>query len=164
VNAGYREDYRQRVVESAVIGPDPITGQVFASRDRISERIRRNVPSVDFSGEYDPNDRQSLSVSASWMRRGGLRTYTQLDDGALESGAVTSSSRRFSSGHDPENDYNTMLRLTQKLSEPGESLDIFPAPLELSSARALRLRQRFLCTAGAHVLQRPQLHRGSRRY
>ena len=131
LNAGYREDYRQRTVDSLVTGPDPTTGQVLVSRDRISEHTIRNIPSIDFSGELDPSERQSLSGSASWTRRGGLRTYTQVDDSTVGSGwpmglpgPVTSSTERLSRGHDPENDYNTTLRFSQKLSDPGETLDL----------------------------------------
>jgi hypothetical protein len=77
LNAGFREDYRDRTIQSVVIGPDPTPpGQVLESREQAYQRIRRNIPSVGFSGEYDPNDRQSLAVSASWLSRGGLRTYT----------------------------------------------------------------------------------------
>lgn len=124
LNAGYRKDYRQRTVQSELTGPDPTTGQVLSSRDHISEHIHRDTPSVDLSSEYDPNDHQSLSGSASWSRRGGLRTYTQLDESTLESGAATSFSRRLSSGHDPENDYNTTLQFTQKFNNPGETLGL----------------------------------------
>jgi outer membrane receptor protein involved in Fe transport len=60
----------------------------------------------------------------SWLRRGGLRTYTQFDDSTLPSGAVTSSTRRITSGHDPENDYDMTLRFTQKFGKPGETLDL----------------------------------------
>ena len=124
LNAEYRKDYRQRTVQSQVIGPDPVSGQVLESRDHISEHLRRNIPRVDFSAEFAPNELQSFSGSASWTRRGGLRTYTQLDDHALQSGAVSSSTRRLSSGHDPEDDYNTTLRFSQKFHRPGETLDI----------------------------------------
>jgi outer membrane receptor for ferrienterochelin and colicin len=124
LNAGYRQDYRQRTVQSVVIGPDPTTGQARESRDQISEHIHRGVPAVDFSGEYDLDDHQSVAGLASWARRGGLRTYTQLDDSALQSGAVTSSTQRVSSGHDPEDDYNATLRFSQKLNEPGATLDL----------------------------------------
>ena len=124
LNAGYREDYRQRTVESEVTGSDPTTGQVLVSRNRIGEHAIRNIPSIDFSSEFDPNDSQSLSGSASWTRRGGLRTYTQVDDSTLGSDAVIGSTRRLSRGHDPENDYNTTLRFTQKFSQPGETLDL----------------------------------------
>ncbi|HEY1214110.1 MAG TPA: outer membrane beta-barrel family protein [Bryobacteraceae bacterium] len=123
LNAGFREDLRLRTVKSVVVGPDPATGQALESRDYASQRLRRNIPSVDFSSEYDPNESQSLSASASWLSRGGLRTYTQLDTSTLASGAVTSSTRRLTSGHDPEDDYNTTLRFTQKFSSPGETLD-----------------------------------------
>jgi outer membrane receptor protein involved in Fe transport len=124
LNAGYREDYRQRTVESEVVGADPTTGQVLVSRNRLGEHAIRNIPSIDLAGELDPNDRQSLSGSASWTRRGGLRTYTQVGDSILGSGDVTSSTQRLSRGHDPENDYNTTLRFTQKLDEHGEALDL----------------------------------------
>src|SRR4029077_9299769 len=123
LSAGFREDYRERTIQSAVTGPDPATGQVLESRDNADQRIRRNIPSVSFSAEYDPNDRQSLSGSASWLSRGGLRTYTQYEVSSLESGTVTSATRRITSGHDPENDYDMTLRFTQKFSKPGENLD-----------------------------------------
>jgi len=123
LNAGFREDYRSRTIDSRVIGPDPTTGQVLESHDDASQLIRRNIPSVGVSGEYDPNNRQSIAVSASWLSRGGLRTYTQGDAITLESGAVTSATRRLTSGHDPEDDYDATLRFTQKLRRPGEMLD-----------------------------------------
>ena len=123
LNAGFREDYRSRTIDSRVIGPDPTTGQVLESQDHASQLIRRNIPSVGVSGEYDPNNRQSIAVSASWLSRGGLRTYTQGDAITLESGAVTSATRRLTSGHDPEDDYDTTLRFTQRLRRPGEVLD-----------------------------------------
>ena len=124
LSAGYREDYRQRTVETELTGTDPTSGQVLVSRNRIDEHSIRGIPSIDFSGEVDPNDRQSLSGAASWTRRGGLRTYSQVSDSILGADTVTSSTERFSRGHDPENDYNTTLRFTQKLSEPGETLDV----------------------------------------
>ena len=124
IAAGYRTDYRQRHILSQVTGADPVTGEVLTSTDQVRERLRRNVPSLDVTAEYDPSDRQAISASASWSRRGGLRTYTQLDQQGLTPGAVTSSTRRFSSGHDPENDYNTTLRFSQKLNAAGEALDL----------------------------------------
>lgn len=122
-SAGYRQDYRQRLAQSEVIGPDPATGVVLDSRDQISERIRRNVPSAGLSGEYQLNDRQSVAAAASWYGRGGLRTYTQTDDGTDTAGSMTSSTQRLSSGHDPENNYDTSLRFTQKLARTGETLE-----------------------------------------
>ena len=123
VSAGFREDYRERTIQSVVIGPDPTTGQVLESHDHADQLIRRNIPSVGFSSEYDPNERQSITVSGNWLSHGGLRTYTQYDVSTLESGAVTSSTRRLTSGHDPENDYDAKLQFTQRFSTPGETLD-----------------------------------------
>ena len=123
LNAGFREDYRERTIQSVVIGQDPTTGQVLESQDHADQLIRRNIPSVGFSSQYDPNDRQSIAVSGNWLSHGGLRTYTQYDVSTLESGAVTSSTRRLTSGHDPEDDYDAKLRFSQKFSKPGETLD-----------------------------------------
>ena len=123
VNAGYREDYRSRNIQSQVIGPDPTTGQVLDSQDRATQHIRRNVPTLGVSGEYGLNELQSLSGSLSWMKRGGPRTYSQLDSSSLASGTVTSATARQTSGHDPEDDYNATLGFTQKFSKPGETLD-----------------------------------------
>jgi outer membrane receptor protein involved in Fe transport len=123
VNAGFREDFRERTIQSVVTGPDPVTAQVLESQSHADQVIRRNIPSVGFSTEYDPNDRQALSLSGSWLSHGGLRTYTQYDVSTLESGAVTSSTRRLTSGHDPEDDYDAKLRFSQKFSKPGETLD-----------------------------------------
>lgn len=123
VNAGYREDYRARSIHSQVIGPDPTTGQVLDSQDHASQHIRRDVPTLGLSGEYDPNQLQSLSGSISWMKRGGLRTYSQVDSSSLASGIITTSTGRLTSGHDPEDDYNATLGFTQKFTTPGETLD-----------------------------------------
>ena len=123
VNAGFREDFRERTIQSVVKGPDPVTGQVLESESHADQVIRRNIPSVGFLSEYDPNDRQALALSGSWLSHGGLRTYTQYDVSTLESGAVTSSTRRLTSGHDPEDDYDAKLSFSQKFSKPGETLD-----------------------------------------
>jgi outer membrane receptor protein involved in Fe transport len=124
LSAGYRQDYRQRLAQSEVIGPDPTTAVVLDSHDQISERIRRNVPSAAWSGECQLNDRQSVAAAASWYARGGLRTYTQTDGSIDPAGTVTSSTQRMSSGHDPENNYDTSLRFTQKLARTGETLEL----------------------------------------
>lgn len=124
LSAGYRQDYRQRLAQSEVIGPDPTTGIVLDSRDEISERIRRNVPSAGLTGEYQLSDRRSITAAASWYARGGLRTYVQTDDSIDPAAVVTSSTQRHSSGHDPENNYDTSLRFTQKFARTGETLDL----------------------------------------
>jgi outer membrane receptor protein involved in Fe transport len=124
VTAGFREDYRERTVQSVVIGPDPTTGEVLQSQDHAEQLIRRNVPSVGISSEFDLNDKQSIFLSGNWLSHGGLRTYSQYDVSALESGVITSSTRRLTSGHDPEDDYDAKLRFSQKLSKAGETLDL----------------------------------------
>jgi len=122
--AGYRQDYRHRFIQSDLVAPDSTTGQRIDNKSSIDERVRREVPTARMSGEYALNDRQSLSGSASWADRGGLRTYTELNDGSTPSGVIMSSSRRLSSGHDPETDLDERLGFAQKLRFPGETLDL----------------------------------------
>jgi outer membrane receptor protein involved in Fe transport len=121
--AGYRRDFRERVIQSNVMAPEPTTGQITDSNSSINERIRRSVPTAGLSAGYALNDRQSISGSVNWGERGGLRTYTQLNGSSTPLGVVTSSSRRLSTGHDPETDMDEKLGFTQKLGRPDETLD-----------------------------------------
>ena len=121
--AGYRQDYRQRLIQSDVMAPDPATGLPTDSRSSINERIRREVPTVALSAEYALSDAQSFTGSVKWSDRGGLRTYTQLND-SNTAGVPTNSARRLSSGHDPETDYDERIGFSQKLNRPGETLEL----------------------------------------
>ena len=122
--AGFRHDYRQRLLESDVRAPNPTTAQLLDSNSSLNERIRRQAPTVGLSAEYALDDRQSVSGSVRWNERGGLRTYTQLNDSSTPAGLLTSSSRRISAGHDPETDYDERLGFLRKLARPGEEIDI----------------------------------------
>jgi outer membrane receptor protein involved in Fe transport len=124
LTGGYRQDYRERRVESSVVAPDPTTAEIINSANNINERIRREVPNAKLTAEYAFNDRQSVSGSASWADRGGLRTYTQLDDSSAPDATLLSSTRRLSSGHDPETDLDERLAFAQKLGAAGETLDV----------------------------------------
>ena len=123
-SAGYRQDYRHRFTQLDLVAPDSTTAQLIDNKSSIDERIRREIPTVRLSGEYALNERQSFSGSASWADRGGLRTYTELNDSSTPSGVITGSSRRLSSGHDPETDLDEKLGFTQKFGSPGETLDL----------------------------------------
>jgi outer membrane receptor protein involved in Fe transport len=122
--AGFRHDYRQRLLESNVQAPDPTTAQVLDSNSSLNERVRRQAPTAGLSSEYTLDDRQSVSGSLTWSKRGGLRTYTQLNESSTPSGMLTSSSQRLSSGHDPETDYDERLGFTRKLGRAGGELDL----------------------------------------
>ena len=122
--AGYRQDYKRRLIQSDVLAPDPTTAQRVDSRSSTDERIRRAVPTVALSAEYALSDRQSVSASVNWADRGGLRTYTQRNDSSAPAGVATSSTQRLSAGHDPEIDYDGKLGVSRKLGRPGEELDL----------------------------------------
>jgi outer membrane receptor for ferrienterochelin and colicin len=120
--AGFRQDYRERLLESEVRAQDPTTGQLLDSSSSLNERIRRQVPMAGLSAEYALDERQSLSGSLAWTERGGFRTYTQLNENRTPAGVITSSSQRLSSGHDPETDYDGRLGYARKLGRAGEEL------------------------------------------
>ena len=122
--AGFRHDYRRRLLASRVQATDPTTGQVSDSESNLRERVRRQVPTAGLSTEYALSDRQSVSGSVSWTERGGLRTYTQRNESSTPSGALISSTGRLSSGHDPETDYDERLALTRRLGRTGEELEL----------------------------------------
>jgi outer membrane receptor protein involved in Fe transport len=122
--AGFRHDYRRRLLESNVQAPDPTTAQVLDSNSSLNERVRRQAPTAGLSAEYALDDRQSVSGSLTWSKRGGLRTYTQLNESSTPLGVLTSSSQRLSSGHDPETDYDERLGFTRKLGRAGGELDL----------------------------------------
>jgi outer membrane receptor protein involved in Fe transport len=122
--AGFRHDYRRRLLESNVQAPDPTTAQVLDSNSSLNETVRRQAPTAGLSAEYALDDRQSVNGSLTWAKRGGLRTYTQLNESSTPSGVLTSSSQRLSSGHDPETDYDERLGFTRKLGRAGGELDL----------------------------------------
>jgi outer membrane receptor for ferrienterochelin and colicin len=124
VTGGFRHDVRQRMVDSDVHALATPVAQPLDSNSSLNERIRRQVPTVGASAEYALDDRQSVRGSVNWMERGGLRTYTQLNNGSTPSGVLTSSSQRMSAGHDPETDYDEKLGFSRKLARPGEEIDI----------------------------------------
>jgi outer membrane receptor for ferrienterochelin and colicin len=120
----YRQDYRQRSIQSDLLAPDTTTGQLVDNSSSINERLRRIVPPVSLTGQYALNDRQTVSLDASRGGRAGLRTYTEINGGSTAAGAVTSSTERLSSGHDREIDSDMRLGFSQKLQQAGETLDL----------------------------------------
>ena len=123
VTAGYRQDFRQRLTQSGVLAADPNTSALTQSRSDTYEKVRRNVPTVGVSVGYAFNDQQSVSASVNWDTRGGQRTYDQINESNSAFGTITRSSRRQSTGRDPQSDYDGKLGFSQKLSRAGESLD-----------------------------------------
>jgi outer membrane receptor protein involved in Fe transport len=124
LNTGYKQDYRERQVESTTVALGSAGAPTLTSTNTINERIRREVPWIRSAVEYTLNDRQLFSGSASWDDRGGLRTYTQLDNSSTPDGVLTGATRRFSSGHDPATDIDERLGFTQKFDDPDEKLTL----------------------------------------
>jgi outer membrane receptor for ferrienterochelin and colicin len=124
VTGGFRHDYRQRMLDSNVHALGTPTVQPLNSNSSLNERVRRQVPTLGASAQYALDDRQSVSGSVNWMKRGGLRTYQQLNNNITPAGVLTSSSQRLSAGHDPENDYDGKLVFSRKLARPGEEINL----------------------------------------
>jgi outer membrane receptor protein involved in Fe transport len=124
ITATYRQDYRQRLIQSDLLAPDAMTGQLVDNRSSIDETIHRAVPPIAIKTQYELNDRQTVSLDASRTGRAGLRTYTEVNDSSAPPGAITSSMGRLSYGHDREIDSDMRLGFSQKLGQPGEMLDL----------------------------------------
>ena len=122
--AGFRQDYRQRLLSSNVLALDSATRQKSESTSSLNELIRRQAPTAGLSAQYALSDRQTVSASLSSTRRGGLRTYTQLNDTASPPPALSTSTERLSSGRDPEVSYDERMGYTKTLARAGEELDL----------------------------------------
>jgi outer membrane cobalamin receptor len=124
VDAGFRHDERQKLLESDMRSPLTPAASTLNSRSVLLEQSRRGVPSASTHAEYALDEKDSVSGSFSWLRIGGPRNYPQTTTTTDASGTVTSVSERLSRGHDPETDYDERLGYVRKLARPGEELDI----------------------------------------
>jgi outer membrane receptor for ferrienterochelin and colicin len=124
VNAGFRHDERQKLLESDVRSPLTPAAITLDSRSVLLEHSWRDVPSASANAEYARDEKDSLSGSFSWQRSGGPRNYTQTTTTTDASGAVTGTSERLSRGHNPETDYDERLGYVRKLARKGEELDV----------------------------------------
>jgi outer membrane receptor protein involved in Fe transport len=123
LSAGFRRDTRQRTIGSDVQVASTSTTPPIDESSLLQERARRQIPTANAKVDYALDDQQSLSAAVSWLKRGGPRTYTQLNDSSTPSGALASS-RRLSTGHDPETEYDGRLGYTKKFTQPGEELEL----------------------------------------
>jgi outer membrane receptor protein involved in Fe transport len=124
LSAGYRHDFRERLLASDVRSPLTPPGQQEDSTSVLSEQSHREVPSASARVDYALDERNSLNGSFSWLRRGGPRAYALTDTTTGAAGTVSSATERLSHGHDPNTDYDERLGYVRKLAHPGEALEI----------------------------------------
>jgi outer membrane receptor for ferrienterochelin and colicin len=124
VDAGFRRNERQKLLESDIRSPLTPPASTLDSRDALLEHSWRDVPSASADVQYALDEKDSMSGAVSWQRDGGPRHYTQTTTITDASGAVTGVSGRLSAGHDPEADYDERLGYVRKLARQGEELDI----------------------------------------
>ncbi len=122
VSALYRQDLRHRLQSSDLIAPDS-TGALVDSESRMNEDIHRAIPPVAVAAEYALDDRDSLNIALGRTGRGGLRTYTELNDTVMAGNGITQASQRLSSGHDAEVDYDEKLGFTRQLGGSNDSIN-----------------------------------------
>jgi outer membrane receptor protein involved in Fe transport len=122
-SAGFRHDFRERSLGSDVrVAGTPTTPPV-EEVSTLNERAHRAIPTAATRVDYEIDDQQSVSGSLNWMKRGGPRTYTQINTSSTN-GSLLSSEQRLSTGHDPETEYDERLGYTRKLARPGEMLEL----------------------------------------
>jgi outer membrane receptor for ferrienterochelin and colicin len=89
VSAGYRHDYRERLLESDVRSPLTPPALQQQATSVLDEQSYRDIPSAGARADYVLDERDSLNGSVSWLRRGGPRAYTQTDTTLDATGTVT---------------------------------------------------------------------------
>lgn len=124
VDAGFRHDERQKLLESDMRSPLAPVASTLDSRSELLEHRWRDVPSASTDVEYALDEKDSMNGSFNWLRTGGPRNYTQTTTTTDASGTVTGVSERLSRGHDPETAYDERLGYVRKLAREGEELDI----------------------------------------
>jgi outer membrane cobalamin receptor len=124
VDAGFRHDERQKLLESDMRSPLTPAASTLDSRSALLEHRWRDVPSASADAEYALDEMDSMSGSFSWQRTRGPRNYTQTTTTTDASGTVTGVSERLSRGHAPDTDYDERLGYVRKLARKGEELDI----------------------------------------
>jgi len=115
LTAGFRHDYRDRLLQSDVRTPNGGAGSTVDSASVLREQIHRQVPALGLSSQYAWDENQSLRASVDWSERGGLRSYAQRNDGTAADGALESLAQRSSRGHDPEFSHDEKLGYTRDL-------------------------------------------------
>jgi outer membrane receptor protein involved in Fe transport len=121
---GLRRDIRRRVATRDRIAADPTGGEPAASRERVDEQISRLIPLAKFSVDYDLGGGRSVGASFNHREQAGPRNFEQHDERGPAGLASTSISDRHSDGHEWNVSDAKGLTFAQKLSRPGETLDL----------------------------------------
>jgi outer membrane receptor protein involved in Fe transport len=125
---GVRQDARERLTATSRVVLDPVSNSQVASTQSVDEHQMRLTPSAKLGVDYDLNDRQSLSLSASHRELSGNRHFDQhLTDGP-SGGPAGGVLADISDRHDDGKDWNVItsegLRFDQKLWRPNETLSL----------------------------------------
>lgn len=148
INAGFRHDARRRMIESDVLFANGNSSSLVHDTSVLRERAQRQMPTAGAKASYDFDDKDRLTAAVSWQSRGGLRTYTQLND-TMSGADVLAASQRQSRGHDPRSQVDTQVGYIRRFDREGEEL-------ELSLHRsASRQRERYDYTNDSFVPPAP---------
>jgi UDP-glucuronate 4-epimerase len=121
---GLRQDTRKRIVDSTLVAVDPNTNNLAVSREHLYETLRRQIPSVKGSIDYQFNPHQSVEFSFSQRERSGSRFFDQHDSTTVQDGTPVAASDRHSDGHERRVNGDQTLRFTQILRQPEETLEL----------------------------------------
>ncbi len=120
---GFRQDDRQRRVESQLRASDPSTGQAELSHEVSDQQMRRLLTTLKGGLDYRLNANQSLGLDLSARERNGNRFFDQHDEARLADGTATHVSDRHSDGHEWSLSSEQTLRFRQLLRSPDDTLD-----------------------------------------
>ena len=124
LHAGFRRDYRERLMRTTTTGQDPATGVAQQSVSALDESMFRNIPNIGASATMARDATSTWQGDVNWSGRGGLRNYTQSDTSLLASGSISSATQRLSRGHDPEGTFAAALESQTRLGRNDGKLTV----------------------------------------
>ena len=124
LSIGLRQDVRDRLSKDNRVAVDPSTGLSSQSAQRINETIRRLVPSVKASVDYEIDDGESVGASFSHRNLAGARHFIQQDASGPAAGLIDSLSDRYSHGTEWDTYEDQGLTYDRQLGSPDETLSL----------------------------------------
>jgi outer membrane receptor protein involved in Fe transport len=122
--ATLRQDDRRRQLNDSRAVLDPTLHQQVLSREVLNEALHKFSPLAKGGLDYRLTPKSTLSLEFSHGERGGDRFFDQHNQSNPAGQPLSSSTTRYSDGHDWREEGGEGLRLTQGLWRPDETLTL----------------------------------------
>jgi len=119
-----RQDDKQRVITSSPVVTDPVSGLVTASRNTLTEDIRRRIPLGKLGASYALDEDRTLELSVTRGGRSGARNFIADSASGEPNAAPDALSSRQSLGSEWSMDSDQRLSFEQRFDRKGELLTV----------------------------------------